>query len=77
MTSTLSGCSEIGEIEGIVDKKSKGWDLIEFEQLHISVVCWGETEKKERIRIKEEEPVLTLRRQQRILIRASLESFKQ
>lgn len=33
--------------------------------------------RKERIRIKKEEPVLTLRRQQRILIRASLESSEQ
>lgn len=41
MTSTLSGCSEIGKIEGIMVEKSKGCGLIGFEQLHISVVCWG------------------------------------
>lgn len=37
----------------------------------------GGEKKKERIRIKKEELVLTLRRQQRILIRASLESSEQ
>lgn len=48
--------------------------------LYKSTCLWsseGKREKVERIRIKTEEPVLTLRRQQRILIRASLESYKQ
>lgn len=29
-----------------MDEKSKGCDLIEFEQLHISVVGWGKHKEK-------------------------------